>query len=93
MSLFLLTVFVGNTFDAIITKASILNEFWNFIFFACLMLLSAFLFMLLAASYDVKDFSSEGKATHVARPDVEMSNNFGSDTIDNQTLLAQRMPV
>lgn len=79
---------MGNSLDAIVMKINILNEFWTFIGFAIFMFCTAVVFILLALSYDVKEFPRKESTLTV---ELEMSEeNSLKDT--DASLLIQRTP-
>lgn len=57
MSLWLLTVFLGNALDAVITKVNFLSGAAFFFFFAGLMVAVALLFVWTARGYVPRDYS------------------------------------
>lgn len=60
MSLWLLTVFLGNMLDAAVTKLNVFSGAIYFLFFAALMLAVAALFILAAVRYRMRDYDQEG---------------------------------
>ena len=76
MSLNLLTTFVGNSFDAVVIKINFLNEFWTFLGFAILMLLTAVGFVYLASLYQIREFSRQEFGSKPS--DIEMAEEASS---------------
>lgn len=63
MSLWLLTVFLGNALDAIITKVNFLSGAAFFFFFAGLMVAVAFIFVWTARGYEPRDYTGHAVET------------------------------
>ena len=59
MSLWLLTVFLGNLLDAIVTKLNFFSGAMFFGFFALLMFSVALLFIWIAANYEMRDYTDQ----------------------------------
>ena len=92
LSMSLATLFVGNTLDAVIMKINYFNEFWSFIFFAMLMLLTACVFLALAWNYKVRDFTIYDNAEVYSKElSIEMPN--AALESGHGPLLQERTPV
>lgn len=71
MSMWLLTVFLGNMITAYIAKINVFSGGNFFMFFAILMGIFAVVFALMAKNYKEKDFMESGDV--VAEPEIELN--------------------
>lgn len=89
MSLWLLTVFVGNILDAAVTKVDVLGDLALLLFFAALMFLVGLVFVWAAVGYRMRDYGPSDSDKAKSSDDGGLGEDGELVGVDGASLLPE----